>query len=122
MHERLSTLEKQMQGALDFVDDRTERDARNVRINCVYLRLVVTGRLLHSASDDSIACLRYETIGRQGRVLPLVTDFTQQHRESRTKTSASRLGALTANGSVAFAKCLHVPLSHAYASHPLDIL
>lgn len=41
MHERLSTLEKQMQGALDFVDDRTERDARNVRINCMYLRFIV---------------------------------------------------------------------------------
>ena len=41
MHERLSTLEKQMQGALDFVDDMTERDARNVRINCMYLRFVV---------------------------------------------------------------------------------
>lgn len=39
MHERLSTLEKQMQGALDFVDDMTELDARNVRMNCMYLRL-----------------------------------------------------------------------------------
>ena len=38
MHERLSTLEK-MQGALDFADNMTELDARNVRTECMYLRL-----------------------------------------------------------------------------------
>lgn len=39
MHERLSTLEKQTQGALDVADDMTELDARNVRIDWMYLRL-----------------------------------------------------------------------------------
>ena len=41
MHERLSTLEKQMQGALDFADDIMELDARNVRMPYVYLRFAV---------------------------------------------------------------------------------
>ena len=42
MREGLSTLEKQMQGGrLRVVDGITELDARNVRINYVYLRLLV---------------------------------------------------------------------------------
>ena len=63
MHERLSTLEKQMQGALDFVDDMTERDARNVRINCMYLRLTVGESARLAKIEGNAACLVYNTTG-----------------------------------------------------------
>ena len=85
MHERLSTLEKQMQGALDFADNMTELDARNVRINCMYLRLTVGESVRMAKIEGNAACLVCNTTGlgrlRRSR-LQLVLD---QHRGPKDK-------------------------------------
>jgi hypothetical protein len=75
MHERLSSLEKQMQGALDSqVDDITERDARNVRILYRYSLLRAGGDPSHGESEDNCACLTCNIVGLVDQEWP-ITDI-----------------------------------------------
>lgn len=75
MHERLSSLEKQMQDALDFqADDITERDARNLRILYRYLLLSAGEKSSHGESEDKGTCLVYSITGPMDQEC-LITDI-----------------------------------------------